>query len=88
MEKDLEILHKILTGLYADKYANMLLKHIEEKFNSSDLSEITPNFLYYNLVYELGKKEASNISDYFTQTKEKGYYETELDKLLKNKSHF
>ena len=87
MEKDFEILDKILRGLYADKYAEMLLNYIRDKFEQSDLTELTPNFIYYNTIYELGRKESQTLVDYFEQTKEKGYYETELEKYLKSKSH-
>jgi hypothetical protein len=87
MEKDFEILDTILRRLYADKYAEMLLDYVQNKFDDSDLTELTPNFIYYNTIYELGKKESQTLVDYFTQMKEKGFYETELEKYLKSKSH-
>jgi hypothetical protein len=87
MEKDFEILDTILRRLYSDKYAEMLLEYVQNKFDESDLTELTPNFIYYNTIYELGKKESQTLVDYFTQMKEKGFYETELEKYLKSKSH-
>ena len=83
MEKDFQILKKILYSLYSDKYAEMLINYLMEKFEESNLTELTPNFIYINTIYEIGKTESKNLADYFTQTKEKGYYETELEKLFK-----
>ena len=75
MEKDLQIIKNILSDLhYSDIYSNMLLQHIIEKFNESSLESITPNFLYYVLLYDEGKVTARKISDYFKETVETGSY--------------
>jgi len=63
MEKDLHIIKNILSDLhYSETYSNMLLQHIIEKFNNSDLISITPNFLYYALIYDEGKPTAEKIA--------------------------
>jgi len=75
MEKDLKLIKKILNDLnYSETYSDMLLNHIIEKFNDSGLDSITPNLLYYVLVYNEGKETARKISDYFKEMKETGDY--------------
>ena len=70
MEKDLQKIKKILEDLhYTETYSDMLLNHIIEKFNDSGLESITPNFLYYSLVYDEGKETARKISDKFGHKK-------------------
>jgi len=70
MEKDLRTIKKILKDLhYTETYSDMLLNHIIEKFNDSGLESITPNFLYYSLVYDEGKETARKISDIFGHKK-------------------
>jgi hypothetical protein len=75
MEKDLKLIKIILDDLnYSETYSDMLLNHIVEKFNDSGLDSITPNLLYYVLVYNEGKETARKISDYFKEMKETGDY--------------
>ena len=75
MEKDLHIIKKILKDLhYTEKYSDMLINHIIEKFNDSGLDSITPNFLYYALMYDEGKDTSKKISNYFKEMKETGDY--------------
>jgi hypothetical protein len=70
MEKDLNIIKDVLTYLhYSEKYSEMLLKHIVEKFNDSGLESITPNFLYYALAYDEGKETARKIANMFEELK-------------------
>jgi hypothetical protein len=75
MEKDLKILKKILNSLhYSETYSDMLISHIIEKFNESNLESITPNFIYYSLIHDEGKETAKKISNFFKEIKETGEY--------------
>ena len=47
----------------------IITNHIIEKFNDSGLETITPNFLYYSLLYDEGKETARKISDIFEHKK-------------------
>ena len=82
MEQNLKYIRKILKDLkYSDTYIDILLKEIIQKFNESGLDTITPNFIYYSLVYNEGKETARKISDYFSQMQETGDYISYIDRL-------
>ena len=75
MERDIEILKQIFDDLhYTKDYANMLINHLLKELNISRLSEITPRFVYINLIFEEGRETAQKISEYFEEMKEKGSY--------------
>jgi hypothetical protein len=75
MERDIEILKQIFDDLhYTKDYANMLINHLLKELDISRLSEITPRFVYINLIFEEGRETAQKISEYFEEMKEKGYY--------------
>ena len=75
MEKDIKILSQILEDLnYTKDYANMLINHLLKELDTSSLSEITPRFVYINLIFEEGRETARKISEYFEEMKEKGSY--------------
>lgn len=75
MERDIEILKQIFDDLhYTKDYANMLINHLLKELDISRLSEITPRFVYINLIFEEGRETAQKISEYFEEMKEKGSY--------------
>jgi hypothetical protein len=75
MERDIEILRQIFEDLhYTKDYANMLINHLLKELDISQLSEITPRFVYINLIFEEGRETARKISEYFEEMKEKGTY--------------
>jgi hypothetical protein len=75
MERDIEILRQIFDDLhYTKDYANMLINHLLKELDISRLSEITPRFVYINLIFEEGRETARKISEYFEEMKEKGTY--------------
>jgi hypothetical protein len=75
MERDIEILRKIFDDLhYTKDYANMLINYLLKEFEESDLSEMTPRFIYVHLIFEEGRETARKISEYFEEMKEKGSY--------------
>lgn len=83
MEKDLKLIEKILNDLnYSEKYSNVLLNSLKSHFEESGLDQITPNMIYNNFVYDLGKKDSREISNYFEELKQTGSYRTELEKLM------
>jgi len=75
MERDIEILRQIFEDLhYTKDYTNMLINHLLKELDISQLSEITPRFVYINLIFEEGRETARKISEYFEEMKEKGTY--------------
>ena len=83
MEKDLKIIKKILEDLhYTETYSNMLLSHIKNEFENSNLTQITPHFIYSSLAFEEGRQKAKMISEYFEEMKEKGTYRNIVNKLI------
>lgn len=86
MEKDLELIRRILGRLnYAESYVNVLVRHIAKKFEETKLPEITPNFVYTVLLPEEGKSKAKEISEYFSELKTTGNFDTNIQKILKSK---
>jgi len=83
MEKDLKLIEKILNDLnYSVEYSNVLLNSLKSYFEESGLDQITPNMIYNNFAYDLGKKDARDIANYFEELKQTGSYRTELEKLM------
>ena len=83
MEKDLKILKKILEDLhYTETYINMLLSHIKNEFEKSNLTHITPHFIYSSLAFEEGRQKSKMISESFEEMKEKGTYRNIVDKTM------
>jgi hypothetical protein len=83
MEQDLEILKKILSELgFVDTYVEILIRKIVNDFNDSTLTEITPQFLYTVLAFELGRKNARDVSEYFEDFKKSGIYKTKIQRFL------
>ena len=83
MENDLEILKKILSELgFVEKYIDVLIKHIVNQFENTSLKEITPQFLYTVLAFELGRKNARDVSEYFEDYKKTGVYKTKIQRFL------
>lgn len=86
MDKDLDILEKILTELgYSKNFISIILTHLVNKLVEYKFKEFTPNFLYTILSPEIGKKTSRDVSDYFEQYRSKGSYNTKLQDYL-NKS--
>lgn len=84
MKEDLSIIREILEKLnFTETYRGLLLSIIVDRFQDSGLDEISPNFIYYTLIRELGRNTAIKVANYFEQMKKEGSYESELQKLLK-----
>jgi len=89
LEKDLEILEKILKDMnYSPTYISIILNHLVKKFEESSLDFITPQFVYVTLAFEEGRHKAKEISEYFEDMKEKGSYKTHLQKTIDNSPTF
>jgi hypothetical protein len=89
LEKDLEMLEKILMGMkYSPSYISVLLTHIVKQLDNSSLSHLTPQFIYSVLSFEEGRHKARQISEYFEDLKEKGSYKTTLQKTIDNSPTF
>ena len=85
MKNDFEILKEILGHFnYTEAYTDILTSMAFRRLDDSGLEEMTPNFLYYTFIHELGRHTASKIADYFQQMKDSGTFETELQRMLKN----
>ena len=83
LEKDLEILEKILNGMnYSPTYISIILNYLVEKLEESSLENMTPQFIYATLLFEEGRHKAREISEYFQEMKEKGSYKTILQKTM------
>jgi hypothetical protein len=89
LEKDLEILEKILRRMnYTPTYISIVLNHLVEKLRQSSLEEMTPQFIYVTLAFEEGRNKAKEISEYFQEMKETGSYKTNLQKAIDNSPTF
>jgi hypothetical protein len=89
LEKDLEILEKILRDMnYSPTYISIILNHLVEKLQKSSLEYMTPQFIYVTLAFEEGRHKAKEISEYFEDMKEKGSYKTYLQKTIDNSPTF
>jgi hypothetical protein len=89
LEKDLEILEKILKEMnYSPTYISIMLNHLVEKLQDSSLKEMTPQFVYVTLAFEEGRHKAKEISEYFEEMKDTGSYRTNLQKAINNSRAF
>ena len=89
LEKDLEILEKILNGMnFSPTYISIILNYLVEKLEESSLENMTPQFIYATLLFEEGRHKAREISEYFQEMKEKGSYRTILQKTIDNSPTF
>jgi lipopolysaccharide biosynthesis regulator YciM len=89
MEKDLEILEKILRDQnYATEYISMILQHLVKELGQSSLERFTPNFIYSALAFELGRAKSKEIAEYFEEFKSKGSYRTSLQKAIEDSPSF
>lgn len=89
MEKDLEILEKILRDQnYTTDFIVMILQHLVKELGQSSLERFTPNFIYSTLAFELGRAKAKEIAEYFEEFKTKGSYRTLLQKTLEDSPTF
>ena len=89
LEKDLEILEKILNGMnYSPTFISIILNYLVEKLEESSLENMTPQFIYATLLFEEGRHKAREISEYFQEMKEKGSYKTILQKTMDSSPTF
>ena len=89
LEKDLEILEKILKDMnYSTTYISIMLNHLVEKLEESSLEYMTPQFVYVTLAFEEGRHKAKEISEYFEEMKDTGSYKTNLQKTINNSPTF
>jgi hypothetical protein len=84
-KEDLITIFKILDEFgFVDHYKQVLIDYIKSKFEDSKLAEITPNFLYSALMFELGRNNAKSIAEYFEDYKKTGVYKTKVQRFLDN----
>jgi len=89
LEKDLEMLETILKDMkYSPSYITMLLNHMVKQLDNSSLTYFTPQFIYSVLSFEEGRHKARQISEYFEDLKEKGFYKNTLQKTIDNSPTF
>lgn len=89
MEKDLEILEKILRDQnYTTDFIVMILQHLVKELGQASLDSFTPNFIYSALAFELGRSKSKEIAEYFEEFKDKGSYRTSLQKALEDSPSF
>jgi hypothetical protein len=85
MEKDLEIIKKILKDLeFADGFISVLIKHLTDQLEDSKFNRFTPNFLYTHSAFEIGRNNARELAEYFEEYLNTGSYETRMQKFLNN----
>ena len=66
MEKDFEVLKRILKEMnFAEGFIDMLLSFVKKQMLSYNFEKLTPNFLYTILMYEIGRNNAREVSEYF-----------------------
>lgn len=83
MEKDFEILKQILKEMkFADGFIDILLSFVKKQMSSYNFEKLTPNFLYTILMYEIGRNNARDVSEYFEDYLKKGTFKTKLRDLL------
>jgi hypothetical protein len=83
MEKDFEILRKILKEMnFAEGFIDMLIKFVNKQLSIYNFDRLTPNFLYTVLMYEIGRNNARDVSEYFEDYLKKGSFKTKLKDML------
>ena len=89
LETDLEILDNILKDLnYTPSYRETLLSKLVKNLQEYGLNNFTRNFIYVSLSYDEGKQKASEIADYWEESKRKGTYKTKLQRALEKSPSF
>lgn len=83
MEQDFAILKKIFKGHhFAENYVDILMRHVSSELEKYEKTQITPQFIYTILAYEVGKNTAREISEDFEEYKKTGEYKSKLQRLL------
>lgn len=83
MEQDLTILKKIFKGHhFVENYVDILINHVNSELEKYEKTQITPQFLYTILAYEVGKNTAREISEDFEEYKKTGEYKSKLQRFL------
>ena len=83
LEKDLEVLEKILISLgFSTNYISIVLTYLVNKLEDTSLESFTPSFLYTLLSPEIGKSNSRDVADYFEQYQITGTFKTKLQDLL------
>jgi len=88
MEKDLQIIRDILKDLhYSELSIEKSISYIIKRFNESGLDSITPNFLYYSLLHDEGKRKSEEISDRYKRKKYFDDDETPIQKWARERGY-
>jgi hypothetical protein len=88
MKKDLEIIKKIFRDLnYTEPRIDVLIDKIVERFNDSKLDSLTPNLVYYALIFDEGKTKSADISDRYKRKKEFDDDETPIQKWARERGY-
>jgi hypothetical protein len=83
MNEDFEKIKKILKGhSFSDSYVDILLSHINNELEKLNRTQITPNFLYSTLSYQVGKNTAKGIAEDFEDYKKTGVYKSKIQRFL------
>ena len=83
MEKDFEILKEILKEMnFADGFIDILTNFVKKQMSVYNFERLTPRFLYTVLLYEIGRNNAKEVSEYFEDYLNKGSFKTKLKDLL------
>ena len=83
MEKDFEILKEIFKEMsFADGFIDVLINFVKKQMNVYNFEKLTPRFLYTILIYEIGRNNARDVSEYFEDYLKKGTFKTKLKDLL------
>jgi hypothetical protein len=83
MEEDLEIIRKILKDLgFADRFILILIDHLVKELENSKFERFTPNFLYVHSAFEIGRKNAKELAEYFDDYLKSGNYKTKFQQFL------
>jgi hypothetical protein len=86
MEEKYEVLGKIFDELgISPVYADIFLNKVKNEFENSKLSEITPNFLYTILAFDMGRNAAKSVAEYFEDYQKSGEYMRKVKRIIKDK---
>ena len=83
MEKDFEILREIFKEMnFAEGFIDILIGFVKKQMSVYNFEKLTPKFLYTILIYEIGRNNARDVSEYFEDYLNKGSFRTKLKDLL------
>lgn len=83
MEKDFEILKEIFKEMnFGEGFIDMLMNFVKKQMSAYNFDKLTPRFLYTILMYEIGRNNARDVSEYFEDYLKKGTFKTKLKDLL------